>query len=88
MQDALLSILGLTMLEDDLSFFPPYYAVNFVDEELLETDTELAEVLSLLDGKIDDKTMAAMNAQVDIDGMSAREVAHKFLLEQGLVSDQ
>ncbi|MBS6292105.1 MAG: hypothetical protein KH446_10405 [Oscillibacter sp.] len=85
--DALLSKLGLTMLEDDLSFFPPYYAVNFVDAELLESDPELAEVLSRLDGAIDEATMAAMNAQVDVDGMSAQEVAHQFLVEHGLVTE-
>lgn len=85
--DALLSKLGLTMLEDDLSFFPPYYAVNFVDAELLESDPELAEILSRLDGAIDEATMAAMNAQVDVDGMSAQEVAHQFLVEHGLVTE-
>ena len=85
--DALLSKLGLTMLEDDLSFFPPYYAVNFVDAELLESDPELAEVLSRLDGAIDEAAMAAMNAQVDVDGMSAQEVAHQFLVEHGLVTE-
>ena len=85
--DALLSKLGLTMLEDDLSFFPPYYAVNFVDAELQESDPELAEVLSRLDGAIDEATMAAMNAQVDVDGMSAQEVAHQFLVEHGLVTE-
>lgn len=83
--DALLSKLGLTMLEDDISFFPPYYAVNFVDADLLQADPELQEVLSRMDGKIDDKTMAAMNAQVDIDGMTASEVAHHFLVENDLV---
>ena len=85
--DALLSKLGLTMLEDDLSFFPPYYAVNFVDAELPESDPELAEILSRLDGAIDEATMAAMNAQVDVDGMSAQEVAHQFLVEHGLVTE-
>jgi len=85
--DALLSKLGLTMLEDDLSFFPPYYAVNFVDAELLESDPELAEILSRLDGAIDEATMAAMNAQVDVDGMSAQEVAHQFLVEHGLATE-
>ena len=84
--DALLSKLGLTMLEDDLSFFPPYYAVNFVDAELLESDPELAEVLSRLDSCHRQATMAAMNAQVDVDGMSAQEVAHQFLVEHGLVT--
>lgn len=54
--------------------------MNFVDAELLESDPELAEVLSRLDGAIDEATMAAMNAQVDVDGMSAQEVAHQFLV--------
>lgn len=83
--DALLSKLGLTTLEDDLGFFPPYYAVNFVDAELLDRDPELAQVLALLDETIDEKTMAAMNAQVDIDGKSAQEVARQFLVEHDLL---
>ncbi len=29
--------------------------------------------------------MAAMNAQVDVDGMSAKEVAHQFLVDNGLI---
>ena len=83
--DALLSKLGLTTLEDDLGFFPPYYAVNFVNADLIQSDPALAEVLSKLDGAIDEATMAAMNAQVDVDGMSAKEVAHQFLVDNGLI---
>ena len=29
--------------------------------------------------------MSGLNAQVDIDGLDAKEVAHSFLVEQGLV---
>lgn len=85
--DALLSKLGLTRLEDDIDFFPPYYACNFVDQELLDSDPELAEILSRLDGLIDEETMADMNAQVDIDGADAEDVAHAFLVEHGLVKE-
>ena len=85
--DALLSKLGLTMLEDDLQFFPPYYACNFVDQELLDSDPELAALLSSLDGLIKEEDMASMNAQVDIDGMDATDVAHAFLVEHGLVNE-
>lgn len=85
--DALLSKLGLKMLEDDLSFFPPYYAVNFVDADLIASDPELKEVLSSLDGKIDEETMAAMNAKVDVDGQSAKEVAHQFLIDNQLIPE-
>ena len=83
--DALLSKLGLTMLEDDLGFFPPYYAVNFADRELLDADPELSALLEKLDGLISEEDMAAMNAMVDIDGMDAADVAHQFLTEKGLV---
>ena len=41
--------------------------------------------MSELDGKIDDAAMADMNAQVDIDGKDAKEVAHAFLADQGLI---
>lgn len=85
--DALLSKLGLTMLTDDLQFFPPYYACNFVNQELLDSDPELATLLSSLDGLISEEDMASMNAQVDIDGMDAKDVAHAFLVEHGLVNE-
>ena len=29
--------------------------------------------------------MGMLNAKVDIDGMDARDVAHEFLMEKGLV---
>ena len=83
--DALLSKVGLTKLEDDIQFFPPYDAVNLVRNEILETYPELEPVLSMLDGQIDADTMAALNAQVDIDGLDAREVAHNFLVERGMI---
>ena len=83
--DALLSKIGLVKLEDDIQFFPPYDAVNLVRNEILQQYPELIDVLSMLDGAIDADTMAALNAQVDIDGMDAEEVAHNFLLEKGFI---
>ncbi len=83
--DALLEKTGLVRLTDDAGFFPPYYAINMVRQEILDKYPELVDVLSRLDGKIDDQTMSGLNAQVDIDGLDAKEVAHNFLVEQGLV---
>ena len=83
--DALLPKTGLVKLEDDAQFFPPYYAVNLVRDQVLEQYPELEQTLSKLDGKIDADTMAGLNAQVDIDGKDAKEVAHNFLTEQGLI---
>ena len=85
--DGLLSKLNLTPLTDDLSFFPPYYAVNFADNELLSSDEKLSSLLSELDGRIDEQKMAAMNAAVDIDGKDPADVAHEFLVSEGLITD-
>lgn len=86
--DALLYKLGLVTLEDDISFFPPYYACNFVRQDTLDKYPELNDVLSKLDGQIDEKTMAGMNSAVDVDGKSAEEVAHQFLEEKGLLGSK
>ena len=83
--DALLPKLGLVPLEDDVKFFPPYYAVNFVSQEVLDKHPELESVLAKMDGLLDEETMATLNGKVDIDGMDAKDVAHDFLLEKGLL---
>ena len=85
--DALLYKQGLTTLEDDMSFFPPYYAVNFVSQKTLDKYPELGPVLEKLDGKLSEETMANLNAMVDVDGKDARVAAHSFLEENGLLGD-
>lgn len=83
--DALLEKQGLVTMEDDIQFFPPYYAVNLVRQDTLQQYPELEPVLAKMNGILDEATMGALNAQVDIDGMDARDVAHQFLLEKGLI---
>ena len=77
--------LGLVTLEDDLGFFPPYYAAPVVRQELLDEDPALADVLNSLAGSLDDQTMATLNAQVDVEGEEPEDVARAFLEEQGLI---
>lgn len=84
--DALLSKAGLVKLEDDISFFPPYHAVNLVRQEILDQYPQLSGVLSRLDGAIDENTMATLNSRVDIDGIDAKDVAREFLIEKDLIS--
>lgn len=85
--DALLYKQGLQTLTDDMSFFPPYYAVNFVRQDTLEKYPELGPVLEKLDGILDEASMAGLNAQVDVDGKDAKTVAHDFLQEKGLLGE-
>lgn len=84
--DGRVPALGLTLLEDDLGFFPPYFAAPVVRQDILDQSPEVAEILNQLGGMIDDGTMADLNFQVDDGGMEASDVARTFLVEQGLIS--
>ncbi len=56
-----------------------------VRKEILDKNPKLAEVLNALSAKLDDATMAKLNASVDVDKKSVEEVAAGFLKSQGLV---
>ncbi len=83
--DGRIPALGLVTLEDDLGFFPPYFAAPVVRQELLDEDAAVGDVLNSLAGLLDDETMAGLNAQVDVDGEEPEDVARAFLEEQGLL---
>ena len=53
--------------------------------ELLEKHPELEAVLNKLAGKITESQMSQMNYQVGVEGQSAEEVAHEFLVQEGLL---
>lgn len=76
---------NLVLLEDDKHFFPPYYAAPLVRSDALQKHPEIKEVLDKLAGKIDDKQMAILNSQVDVDKKKAREVAQAWLKQEGLI---
>lgn len=75
----------LVILQDDKHFFPPYYAAPLVRSDALKKYPQLESVLNKLAGKIDDKQMAAMNAEVDVDKKQAKEVADEWLKKEGLM---
>ncbi len=75
---------NLKILEDDKSFFPPYHAAPVVRKEILDKHPEVADVLNLLGGMIDDQTMGELNYLVDVKGEPAEQVASDFLSSLGL----
>jgi glycine betaine/choline ABC-type transport system substrate-binding protein len=76
----------LVLLEDDRTFFPPYYPAPVVRDEVLEQNPEIADILNQLGGAITEDEMAAMNYAVDEDGRTTEEVAREFLEEKGLIA--
>ena len=71
--DAKVGRYHLRVLQDDLGFFPRYDAVLLMRRSVDERP------LKRLEGAIDAPTMIALNAQVELDGMSFAEVAKRFV---------
>ena len=71
-------------LEDDKSYFPAYALAPVVRREVLENNPKIGELMNALSAKLDDATMARLNAKVDVDRMSVENVAAEFLKENGL----
>lgn len=85
--DGLLKKFNLKVLEDDESFFPPYYAVPLVREDLISKYPETEEVLNKLSGVINEDDMIELNYKVDEEGQTPEKVAHDYLVEKNLIKD-
>lgn len=82
--DGRLKAYDLVTLEDDKKIFPPYYAAPVVRDAVLEKYPELAPVLNMLAGKINDSIMTELNYQVEYLNRSPVQCARDFLEKQGL----
>lgn len=74
---------GLTLLKDDLGFFPEYYAVAVFQTNL---PSHVKGIISKLEGQIDEDEMQAMNSEMLYGGKTFAEVAHSFLKRKNLTS--
>jgi osmoprotectant transport system substrate-binding protein len=83
--DGRIPAFNFVMLKDDRNFFPNYAMTPVVRKQVLDANPKLAEYLNALSAKLDDATMARLNASVDVDKKTIEDVARTFLKEQGLI---
>lgn len=83
--DGQLSVSEVTVLKDDLHFYPSYRCGNVVRMDTLEKYPELEPLLAKLTDTITDDAMAQMNYLVEGEGKEPAAVAHDFLQAQELV---
>ena len=80
---------NLTLLEDDLHFFPDYFGTILVRNDLFERFEEeapgLEDTLKLLNGQFTDELMSELTYYVDVEGREVDEVAREFLVNAGLL---
>ena len=77
--DAEIAYYQLSVLEDDMSYFPDYRAVILYRTELLDRIPEVQAHLTQLSGIISETEMIKMNSDVKLEGHTEAEVAQSFL---------
>jgi osmoprotectant transport system permease protein len=83
--DGLLARYDLVTLVDDRHFFPPYEAAALVTGKLEEEVPGAIAALTLLSGRLDEKTMRQLNRRVEVDGEDVRVVAADEMKALGLI---
>jgi len=82
--DGPIQAFGLTVLEDDKHYFPPYQAVPLVSDDALRRWPQIQTALDALAGKIAAEDMRTMNEAVDGQHRDPAEVVREFRARKGL----
>lgn len=82
--DGPIQAFGLTALQDDRHYLPPYQAVPLVREDALRRWPQIQVALNALAGKITADDMRAMNEAVDGEHRDPAEVVREFRAKHGL----
>ena len=82
--DGPIQAFGLTALEDDKHYFPPYQAVPLVRAEALQRWPQIQAALDALAGNITAEEMRRMNEAIDGEHRDPAQVVREFRLSKGL----
>jgi osmoprotectant transport system substrate-binding protein len=82
--DGPIQAFGLTVLEDDKHYFPPYQAVPLVRDDALKRWPQIQAALNALAGKVTADDMRAMNEAIDGEHRDPAEVVREFRKRKGL----
>ena len=83
--DGLLKKYDLVVLEDDKGAFLRYDAVPVISKELKEKYPQIENILKELGKYLNEDVMIELNYQVDVEGKKSSDVAHDFLIKNGLI---
>ena len=86
--DAEIAFYGLTVLEDDLGFFPDYSAVILYSKVLEKEAPQALQAMLTLEGKISAEKMQSLNKAAKIDKVPTAKVSAGFLQDELGVSVQ
>ena len=82
--DGPIQAFGLTALQDDRHYFPPYQAVPLVRGEALKHWPQIQTALDVVAGKITADDMRSMNEAIDGQHRDPADVVREFRNKKGL----
>jgi osmoprotectant transport system permease protein len=82
--DGLIARYGLVVLEDDRGVFPPYQAAALIGPRLWRDEPAAVRAVTRLSGLLDEATMRALNARVEVNGEPVATVAREALAAMGM----
>jgi osmoprotectant transport system substrate-binding protein len=85
--DGRIAALDLVVLDDDKKYFTAYNPAVSMRSDVLEQNPDIAKVLAPVTEALDDETLQALNAKVDVDGATPEEAAKAWLVEKGFVGE-
>jgi osmoprotectant transport system substrate-binding protein len=83
--DGRIPAFDFVVLTDNKHYFPSYALTPVIRQDTLKAHPKLAEILNALSAKLNDGVMAHLNASVDVDKKSVRDVTGAFLKQAGLI---
>jgi osmoprotectant transport system substrate-binding protein len=83
--DGRITSLGLTVMEDDLQFFPVYQGAFTLKQTTLDEYPAVADVIDEASVLLTTEEMQKLNALADVDGEDPADIAEEWLTEQGLI---
>jgi osmoprotectant transport system substrate-binding protein len=77
---------GFVLLEDDKGMFPPYNSTLVVRNDVIQkAGPDFAKTVEMVNKNLTDDVMQELNARVDIDKSTPKDVAGQYLKETGLI---
>ncbi|MBC7517857.1 MAG: glycine betaine ABC transporter substrate-binding protein [Microbacteriaceae bacterium] len=83
--DGRIKALGLTVMADDLQFFPVYQGGFTMKQSTLDKYPAIATIMAKMSPKLTTAVMQTLNAKADVDGDDPKTIAHDWLVEEGLL---
>ncbi len=84
--DGRIDSLGLTVLEDDLAFFPAYNVAAVVSTATLAEYPGLGAVFAQISPDITEEKLRQLNLRVDEGGEEPADVAYDFMIQEGFIT--